>query len=190
MPIFYQPQQRLFQNSQEHRYFRFYCDQMASDLSGYFDLGLWDRIVLQACDQVPSIRHAVIALAALKSISEATQFPFRSVEEEEEIQKNHRFAIQQYSKAIQYMRGASIEGKQDLRTTLIACLVTFYFETFHGNHASAVKQVIIGLDLLEDELSSNVDGVAPSIDEERKDDQIPMILCHAPQRFSLESCIF
>jgi hypothetical protein len=163
---------------------------MASDLSGYFDLGLWDRIVLQACDQVPSIRHAVIALAALKSISEATQFPFRSVEEEEEIQKNHRFAIQQYSKAIQYMRGASIEGKQDLRTTLIACLVTFYFETFHGNHASAVKQVIIGLDLLEDELSSNVDGVAPSIDEERKDDQIPMILCHAPQRFSLESCIF
>ena len=163
---------------------------MASDLSGYFDLGLWDRIVLQACHQVPSIRHAVIALAALKSISEVTQFPFRSVQEEEEIKKNHRFAIQQYSKAIQYMRGASIEGKQDLRTTLIACLVTFCFETFHGNHASAVKQVIIGLDLLEDELSNNVDGVAPSIDEERKDDQIPMILCHAPQRFSLESCIF
>jgi hypothetical protein len=132
--------------------------------------------VLQTCDQVPSIRHAVIALAALKSISEATQPPSRSVQEEEEIQKNHRFAIQQYSKAIQYMRGASIEGKQDLRTTLIACLVTFCFETFHGNHTSAVKQVIIGLDLLEDELSNNVDGVAPSIDEERKGDHIPMVL--------------
>jgi hypothetical protein len=53
-----------------------------------------------------------------------------------------------------------------------------------------VKQVIISLDLLEDELSNNVDGVAPSIDEERKDDNIPMILCHASRRFSLESCIF
>jgi hypothetical protein len=53
-----------------------------------------------------------------------------------------------------------------------------------------VKQVIIGLDLLEDELANNVDGVAPSIDEERKDHQVPIILRHAPQKFRLEAFIF
>jgi len=59
------PQQSLFKNEQEHRYFRVFSNESAAQLSGYFDSDLWHGLVLQACESNSSIRHAVIAVGAL-----------------------------------------------------------------------------------------------------------------------------
>jgi hypothetical protein len=47
------------------------------------------------------------------------------------------------------MQKATLDGKQDLRTTLITCIVIICFETYSGNYESATRQTIIGLDLIE-----------------------------------------
>ncbi len=47
------------------------------------------------------------------------------------------------------MRKSACERKQDLRTTLMSSVVIGSFEPFLGNHGSAVKQAIIGLELIQ-----------------------------------------
>jgi len=59
-------------------------------------------------------------------------------------------------------------GKQDLRTALITSLVITCFESFHGAHESAVKQIRIGISLLEDHLTDKLlfQADSPSIENE------------------------
>jgi hypothetical protein len=89
------------------------------------------------------------------------------------------------------MRDAASNGKKDLRTTLITCLVIVCFETFHGNHESAVAQVRAGLDLIKDWFTKNTpstdDGVGiksslPSVVEDE--------LIHAFRRLDIQAMSF
>jgi hypothetical protein len=61
---------------------------------------------------------------------------------------HRRIALDQYAKAIRSMRQAVAKGIQDLRTTLITCLVIACFEAFHGNHPLANAQIITGMSLI------------------------------------------
>jgi hypothetical protein len=72
-PLFYQPHSVMFKDEREYRYFRLFCDKTAFQLSGYFDSTLWSRLVLQTCQSDPSVRHAVVAIAALGSILESAK---------------------------------------------------------------------------------------------------------------------
>lgn len=54
----------------------------------------------------------------------------------------------EYTKAIKSMRDAITSGNQDLRITLIACLLIAVFEVFHGNYSLANAQIRTGIDLL------------------------------------------
>jgi len=189
-PLFYQPPCAIFKDEREYRYFRIFCDKTAYQLSGYFDSTLWSRLVLQTCQNDPSIRHAVVAIAALGQILESAKDSHER-DKKGDTDFHHRFALLQYSKAIRRMRDAASEGKQDLRTTLITCLVIVCFETFHGNHESALAQVRTGLELIEDWFTKNttstddrlgITSPLPSVIEDE--------LIHAFGRLDIQSMSF
>lgn len=147
-PIFYQPATELFKDEQEYRYFQQFCNKTALQLSGCFDSELWSRLILQACHNDQSIRHAAIAIAALNMTLDCSwQKSHNKRNVDPDI--HHQFAICQYSKAISHMRKAAAAGSQDLRTTLISCIVITCFESFHGDQVSAIAQVRTGLSLVE-----------------------------------------
>ena len=148
-PIFYEPRKHLFQNELEHRYFRLFRETMVPQLSGYFDSDLWRRLVLQASEQDVSLRNGITALAALKAASEVIYSADYVAGRCDDVKIHHQFALRKYSKALHAMSRAASEGKQDLRTTLISSVVIGCIETLLGNHESAVKQAIIGLELIE-----------------------------------------
>lgn len=126
---------------------------MAPHLTGQRNPDLWNRLVLQACESDSSIRHAVIALAALKSVFEAKHSSSAWTEEEMyEANNHHQFALKSFSRAVKAMKAATLSGKQDLRSTLTSCMVIICFETFHGESDSATRQIGIGLSLIEDHL--------------------------------------
>jgi hypothetical protein len=156
------PRISLFERDQEEFCFRHFCNTTSSLLSGPFKSDLWRRLIPQACEVNPSIRHAVVAIASLDMISgqcgSNSVVPTGDRMNEEQTQKYHRFALQQYSKALQYMLTATTHGSQDVRTALLTCLVIICFEAFYGDLDSALAQLQAGLGLLNkwsDEISSN-----------------------------------
>lgn len=137
------PSELLFQNEQEYRYFQHFCTQTSNQLSNFFTRDLWTRLMLQACESSPPIRHAVIAIGALN----LSQVSARS---NEVGTLRHQFAFRQYNKSICLMRRDVAGGRHDLRTTLIACLLFYCFESFHGYHELAISQVYTGLRMIRD----------------------------------------
>jgi hypothetical protein len=153
------PSKSLFQSDLEQRYFRIFCDKISRELSGLFDSTLWSRIVLQAVENDPGIRHIVIAIGALGFTSKvvASRLPLLSDSSDQalklfhdEIQKHHHLALKQYAIAIRLLRKSASERKNDVRTMILGCVLTACFETFHGDHESAIAQIQSGLNLVEE----------------------------------------
>jgi len=152
----YSPSTHMFTNDQEKYCYRIFCDKTSSQLSGCFDSSLWSRMILQACETDPAIRHAVVAIGALDftlGISHGRPLLSSSgilESNHEEAEKHHRFALRQYGAAIREMRLLISKEKPDIRRTLLGCLVIACFEALHGNFPSAIAQVQSGLALLEE----------------------------------------
>ncbi|KUJ06387.1 uncharacterized protein LY89DRAFT_632985, partial [Mollisia scopiformis] len=142
------PTRLLFQNPHEYQAFQTFCDRTSHQLSSSFSSDLWTRLMLQACETSPSIRHAVIAIGAL-NLSHPSPRPENSVGT-----LRHQFAFRQYSKALCLLRRDVAGGFCDLRTTLIACLLFYCFESYHGYHELAINQVYSGLKLIREWASS------------------------------------
>ena len=53
---------QLFDSEQDLRYFRIFCQETAHQISGPFNTGLWNRLMPQASEAVPFVRHAIIAV--------------------------------------------------------------------------------------------------------------------------------
>lgn len=111
--------------------------------------------MLQACHTDSAIRHAVVAIGALDFISEITQVEFLPLgngakKNCEETQKHHRFALWQFGTALRELRRSTAEGKVDMRSTLLGCIVISCFETYHGNYQTAIKHLQTGLALMEE----------------------------------------
>ncbi|APA14856.1 hypothetical protein SS1G_06907 [Sclerotinia sclerotiorum 1980 UF-70] len=146
----YTPSISLEATEDEGRYFRYFCDQTAYQLPGYFDPTFWKHIILQESHNVTPIRHAVIAIGALNKAIEEAPRPNLKVNVIQDInKKHHEFAVLQHLKAIQALSQyiSSSNGPQ-LRTALMACLLFVCFETIQGSYASSVQQTYGGLKLL------------------------------------------
>lgn len=127
---------------------------------------MWNRLILQACENDQSIRHAVIAIGALDMALDTAQVRKKAewlepAKVQLQAESQRQFALQSYGKAIKRMKDALSEPRQDMRTILIACLLFVAFESFHGNNNSAVQQAHGGIKLLNGWLPQWV----------RKDDQ-------------------
>ncbi len=135
----------MFRNDQEYRYFKVFSTQTASQLTGLFASNLWNRLVLQLCEQNQSVRHAVIALGALDPRKWRDLGSLKSWGES----KRREFARHEYSKALIEMIKTIAEKTLDLRTGLIASLLFTCFEVYHCNKVFAVTQIKTMSSLLE-----------------------------------------
>jgi hypothetical protein len=146
-----QPRGTLFSTEQEFRYFRVFCDKVSKQFSGYFESPIWSRLVLQAADGNESIRRAIMAVGALGVTLEAgTSKAVTHVETSANMDEHHSFALKQYGLAIKEMRKSFLMYGDDLRTTLLICLLIICFESLHGNHESSIAQIQAGIRILEE----------------------------------------
>ncbi|TGO68808.1 hypothetical protein BELL_0806g00010 [Botrytis elliptica] len=150
MADIYTPSISLAATEQEGRYFQYFCDRTAYQLPGFFDPTFWNHIILRESHNVTSIRHAVIAIAALNKAIEEAPGPHLKVNVIQDINKKHlEFAVIQHLKAIQALNQyISTSNGPQLRTALMACLLFVCFETIQGSYASSVQQTYGGLKLL------------------------------------------
>lgn len=128
-----------------------FCETTAASLGGYYDPELWSRIIQQASIGVSSIRHVVIALAAL-DLTAASQRSSRSSVDglKSDAFRRHEFALRQYSRAIKEMREDLSSTKQDMRTTLISTILIVCFEAYHGNYEAALAQFRTGYQVFDE----------------------------------------
>ncbi|KAE8451159.1 hypothetical protein EG329_004831 [Mollisiaceae sp. DMI_Dod_QoI] len=68
-----QPAATLFESELELRYFRLFSDRIAIEICPYFNPDSWSRMILQACVNEASIRHAAVAIGALGKTYEMAQ---------------------------------------------------------------------------------------------------------------------
>ncbi|CAG8956230.1 hypothetical protein HYFRA_00003610 [Hymenoscyphus fraxineus] len=142
-------------DSQEGQYFQVFRTHTANELSGFFDSDFWTRSVLQESHAEASIRHAVVALGALyKTLEKASESPPGSPDNNNtfDTAPNHyRFALQQYAKSVTRLRESMMNNETNSQRTILISVVLFTcFESFTGNHTSAITQIQHGLGLLEE----------------------------------------
>ncbi|KAH7342461.1 hypothetical protein BKA65DRAFT_292099 [Rhexocercosporidium sp. MPI-PUGE-AT-0058] len=169
-PLYRSPPRDLFHNDQERLYFQRFCEITASQLTGCLESELWSRVVLQASETAPCIRHAVTAIGTLnlKGWRDSTN----SIATQRIDQKRLQFAYHEYHSAIVQMRQSTASGQTDIHTKLLACLLFACFETYHGNRDVATAQVFAGIEaidaynLLRSQARSTSGTSLPAIDEE------------------------
>ena len=57
-----------FDSEQEFRCFRIFCEETATQIAGPFKSSLWGRLVPQASELKPFVRHAMVAIGAITKI--------------------------------------------------------------------------------------------------------------------------
>lgn len=95
------------------------------------DSRFWDRVVLQACHNEPTIKHAVLALSSLHQLS--------SLPHDSDTNYQHRlYAERQHHKALEEASVLIASSQpQDVDRILIACIVFIIFEGVRGNYRAA-----------------------------------------------------
>ncbi|KAI4124592.1 MAG: hypothetical protein LQ347_005681, partial [Umbilicaria vellea] len=141
-------------SGKERRSFHYFRNQTIPDLSGYFQSGFWDRLVLQFCHAEPAVRHALIALGAVhETFKTIGDYATKTGRNEWEC----RFSLQQYNRAITKLRKhLSTKGHQSVEVALICCLLFICFESLLGNHESALCHLESGIDILRGWRARNV----------------------------------
>lgn len=120
--------------------------------AGYCDSGFWDRVVLQVSSTEPAVRHAVIALGSLHEYLDSQ----RPVIKYDLKNKNLRFSLHQYTKAIASLKqGLSTGTRLPIEVVLICCALFISIETLQGNYATTARHLLSGSNILSDWLSAN-----------------------------------
>lgn len=134
----------------DQQYFNFFRDQLSFRLTTSTADDPFRELVLQA-STIPSIRHTTIALAALaKSHSALQEAGSVLCTESPEVKAHCEYSLQQYSKGLGLMKHDVADGHQDLRTTLLTCLLIICVECIHGNYAMAGALLSNAMSLLRD----------------------------------------
>ncbi|TGO86520.1 hypothetical protein BPOR_0296g00030 [Botrytis porri] len=156
--IFPSPTLGLPFNAKEGQYFQVFRTHTASELSGFFDSEFWTRSVLQESHSEASIRHAVVALGALyKTLEKVAESPPSSptpsnqgTSSGDSAPTHWSFAWEQYGKAVTRMRQSISNNEvRSQRTILISSVLFTCFQSFVGDHKAAIKQVQVGLGVME-----------------------------------------
>ena len=151
------PVNGMFESNQEKRYFEIFCDKTAYEILPTLEADVVRLMLLQACESEPCIRHGIVAIGALDKTSQTAQdferLAWNRREEMEGIGKpkeHYHNALKQYGKALKKLRLAISERKMDLRSTLLASLIIFCFEAWHGSNQLAVEQIQTAIGLIQD----------------------------------------
>ncbi|CZT41714.1 uncharacterized protein RSE6_01490 [Rhynchosporium secalis] len=130
----------------EQRLLHFFSTYTAPSLSGFFSNDFWERRVVESSHRQPSIRHAVIAIAAMHQ-----EFIERRRNDGMEDTSNlQAFAFRQYTKAISSLHHLMTTRMPPLDLTLTSCILFASIDCLLGNHASAIIHLKAGLRILAD----------------------------------------
>lgn len=163
----------------ERRYFHFFLQCTAPELSGYFDSDFYKRYILQMSRDQPAIRHALIALGSLHEgikLGEQVGGPLRNN------------SLQHYNRAIGALSKNSAGGHQTISVMLICCLLFIWCETIQGNHGLRMQQLKSGLNILEEwqrNIANNPTSVADPEVQFIKEQLVPIFT-----RFDLQGVTF
>lgn len=140
-----------FTDEEQGRYFRFYYEDIAAEIRGPFVTTLWETTIPQSGEVEPYILHAIVAIGALK-MSNTTNYRSRTSEMASKggssFDLHHQYALLQYGKALKGMRIAIENNSQDIRKSLIACILVFCVESLLGRQSAACSHASSGVNLL------------------------------------------
>ncbi|KAH7416684.1 hypothetical protein BKA64DRAFT_272898 [Cadophora sp. MPI-SDFR-AT-0126] len=140
---------------QDLDYFQYFQEQTVLELCGGFDEPLWNRFILQACQEAPFVRHIALSLAA-KGRAERAKLVMPPGDW---ISAHESYALRKYSMSLpqirQYLAGTS---NPDPRMFLVAGLLIFLFEFQQGNRDMATKQLKTTLALFKNMRAIKTEG--------------------------------
>ncbi|KAI9055914.1 hypothetical protein LZ554_000850 [Drepanopeziza brunnea f. sp. 'monogermtubi'] len=134
------------EDPEEQRLLYFFSTYSAPSLSGYFSTDFWQRRVVQSSREEPSIRHAVIAIAAMHQEFNERRRNFGM----RDTSLLQTFAFRQYTKAISCLHYLMTTKMPPLDLTLTNCILFASIDCLLGNHASAIIHLKAGLRILAD----------------------------------------
>jgi hypothetical protein len=130
-----------------YRYFETFQSRTSFEILSYSpDIESLRLILLEAGSSEPSIRYAIAALGASKAGPNTLQYDDRWSKPTPHQQN----ALKTYSRAIANMKKDAFLENQDLRTTLLKCLVVLCFEAWTGNQELALCQMQTGISLIQE----------------------------------------
>lgn len=143
---------RLPGNTQEKRAFQYFIKQTSPELNGFFTTGFWERLILQASQTEPSLRHAVVAIGALhEEFSQTNEgLPLGQV-----VGGHLPFAVKQYTKAIGHLRRSLGTGDHSPLTALMSCILFVCFDCLRGYYHTAIVHLKSGMKILQDLRAQN-----------------------------------
>ncbi|OBT78642.1 hypothetical protein VF21_02239 [Pseudogymnoascus sp. 05NY08] len=181
-------------SSDEGTSFDFFRNRTSVKLPGMFGSEFWETVVFQVSSVEPAVLHATIALASLQrsneyqesvkgggAISTLSSAPDAAV-------KWNRFALQQYNKAIAYLKPHfSAHNHRSLQVTLVTCMIFTCIEILQGQYTTAHKLVQGGLGLV---YSLKVLGATHNINAMLQMDSMDLSLVEAFSRLNIQSPLF
>ncbi|PQE17986.1 zn2 cys6 dna-binding protein [Rutstroemia sp. NJR-2017a BVV2] len=128
------------------RYFRYFCEDVAANITGPLPSSVWSKIIPQVGEMEEYIANGLVAIGALskarKELAEG-----RSPESKE----HYQYALKQYGKSLRGINTAIEKGARRCpRTALIACILVFCIESMQGHQASASLHAANGVNMLLD----------------------------------------
>jgi hypothetical protein len=154
----------------ESLYLLYFQARSLSHLTDDLDERLWSRVVLQACESEPGLRHAFIAIGALEwtlelAKDEHTAKGVEAYRTGEKARNTHyEFAIQQYNEAVNRIQETLADPQQDTRIVLMAYVLFLRFETLHGNNFLALDKRQSGMNLVNSWLQQYMGSVVVPAD--------------------------
>lgn len=122
-------------STEERRGFSYYLTKTVPEFSGYYDSSFWGRLLLQAAMKEPALRHAVIGIGSLHEAFANRRLDYSP----EKIERG--FAINQYTKAIGYLRKSLSSRTQEPLTALMSCILFVCFDSIRGHFESALVRI-------------------------------------------------
>ena len=105
-----------FTSDLEIRYFRIFCDDFATDVSGLLGM-LWKQLIPQESEMELFLRDALVAAGALtRAHNMKATSPRLTLKEEAQTNGAHRFALSKYNQSLQGLSKAANLGTMDLKT--------------------------------------------------------------------------
>ncbi|KAG4423737.1 hypothetical protein IFR04_003162 [Cadophora malorum] len=142
---------------QDLEYFQYFQEQTVLELCGGFDEPLWNRFILQACQEAPFVRHIALSLAA-QGRAEKAKLALNQPQKEGG-SAHESYALRKYSSSLpqirQYLAGTK---NPDPKMFLVAGLLIFLFEFQQGNKDMATKQLKTTLALFKNMRSIRSEG--------------------------------
>lgn len=184
--ILQQPKSVFFENAEEYRYFKLFCDKTALHLGGPVDPSLWTNLILQASERERPLRRGVIAIGALDLTSELGTCRKFEGTKQDNAEAHYQFALRQYGKFLQEMRTRSFENGLDIRTNLLASLLIFCLESYHGNYEFAASQIRTAVQLIDAWIRDQTPSKSFSRNSSPAPDVVEDTILHAFDRLEIQ----